>query len=315
TPWLRVDRTDRGQSVVLTCRVSAEIIPGSVLWYKDGIAVHGDRVRTADGQDTTLVIERADPVNPYLQGYYWCEGITVADFRPVESKKELVRFSGVKTYACTMPLRGRNPQLYELSSIEALRFASDFRREFLYAIHDTTLEGYHNELQVVDVVPDTASADAVTFLLFFRQLQRLAKTTSQDEEMRIVESLRSAVMNSTSLLYTSLRVLPNELRIESTEMCFENTTMLDTGLEKKLTWPPTRIGSVAISREICIQGDGQPTEAVTNATTNRTAQRLQELTADSKNLGALDVLYVATTLEKIVSGGTLEFEVGNCCPV
>ncbi|KAL1436733.1 hypothetical protein MTO96_049412, partial [Rhipicephalus appendiculatus] len=256
TPWLRVERRDRGQRVVLTCRVSAEIIPGSVLWYKDGIAVQGDRARAADGHDTTLVIERAAPENPYLQGYYWCEGISVADFRAVESKKTLVRFPGVKTYACTMPLHGRNPQLYEFSSNKTLQFASDFRRKFLYVINDTTFEGYHMyELRVVDVLQDTSATDVVRFLAFFTRLQRLPRTTSQDEEMLIIEYLRSAVMNSTSSLVTSPPVLPNALRIRSTEMCFQDTTMLDTGLEKKLTWPATPIGSVAIPRETCIHGE------------------------------------------------------------
>ncbi|XP_037269064.1 uncharacterized protein LOC119160896 isoform X3 [Rhipicephalus microplus] len=341
TPWLRVERRDRGQRMVLTCRVSAEIIPGSVLWYKDGIAVLGDRVRTADGNDIVLVIEKAAPENSYLQGYYWCEGVNVVDFRPVESKKLLVRFPGVKTYACSMSLNGRNPQLYAFSSNEALRFASNFRREFLYAIHDTTLEGYHNELQVVGVVQDTATDDAVRFFVFFRQLEQLSRMTKQEEEMDIIRSLRSAVINSTSSLITSPRVLPHKLKIKSTEMCFEDKTKL----EETLTWPTTTIGRVAVPREACIQGDGQPVvrrcegnfttgahwgniqgicertpsqttvdlrnlsmAMVTNTTIAPTAERLRELTADSDNLGAQDVLYVATTLENIVSAGTIEIQ-------
>ncbi|KAL3189050.1 hypothetical protein MRX96_003194 [Rhipicephalus microplus] len=343
TPWLRVERRDRGQRVVLTCRVSAEIIPGSLLWYKDGIAVQGDRVRTADGNDTTLVIERTTPENPYLQGYYWCEGINVADFRPAESKKTLVRFQGVKTYACTMPLIGRNPQLYEISSNEALRFASDFRGQFLYTIGDTTLEGYHKELHVVDIVQDTAATDAVRFLVFLVELPWRSELESQDEESHIIQYLRSAAMRNASWLITSPSVLFNEVRIKSTEMCFEETTMLDNGLEQKLTWPVTPIGSVAIPQEACIQGDGQPVvrrcegdfttgahwggiqgmckrpvsettiglrnlsmKVVTNATIVPTAERLQELTVNSEILGAQDMLYVATTLENIVSAGTIE---------
>ncbi|KAL1436732.1 hypothetical protein MTO96_049411 [Rhipicephalus appendiculatus] len=49
-------------------------------------------------------------------------------------------------------------------------------------------------------------------------------------------------------------------------------------------------------------------EVVTNATIVPTAERLQELTADSENLGAQDVLYVATTLENIVSAGPIEVQ-------
>ncbi|XP_037515822.2 adhesion G-protein coupled receptor G6 [Rhipicephalus sanguineus] len=345
-PWLRVDRRDSGQRVVLTCRVSAEIIPGSVLWYKDGIAVHGDRARTADGHDTRLVIERAAPVNPYLQGYYWCEGISVPNFVPVESTKTLVRFPGVKTYACTMPLHGRHPELYEFSSNVALLFASDFRRAVLYAIRNTTVEGYEMyELQVVDVLQDTGADDVVRFLMFSRRLQRLPRMTSQDQEMRIIEFLRFTVMDTAFRLITSPPVLAAALSIKSTEMCFEDTTMYDTGEETILTWPATPIGDVAIPHEPCIQGDGQPVvrrcegnfttgahwgdvqgmcerpaphttlelrnlsvAKVTNLTMVPTAERLNELTAHSENLGAQDVLYVATTLENIVSAGTIEVQ-------
>ncbi|KAH6948256.1 hypothetical protein HPB50_023307 [Hyalomma asiaticum] len=91
-PWLRVELRDSGQRMELRCRVSAEIIPGSILWYKDGIAVQGDRASTGDNHNTTLVFQRPTPANPYLQGYYWCEGMSVPDFLPVESKKTLVRF-------------------------------------------------------------------------------------------------------------------------------------------------------------------------------------------------------------------------------
>lgn len=128
-------------------------------------------------------------------------------------------------------------------------------------------------------------------------------------------------------------------------MCLEDITMLDTGLQKRLTWPPTPVGEVAIPQETCIQGDGQPVvrrcegnfttgahwgdvqgtcesrasnttlnlrnlsmEEVTNTTMLPTAQRLQELTAHSEKLGAQDVLYVATTLENIISAGTIEVE-------
>ncbi|XP_054919783.1 uncharacterized protein [Dermacentor andersoni] len=259
TPWLRVEQRNSGRRVVLTCRVSAEIIPGSVLWYKDGIAVQGDRASTPGGHDTTLVIEEATPASPFLQGYYWCEGISVADFGPVESRKTLVRFPGIKTYACTMPLVGQHPELYDFNSILALRFASYFRRDFIYAIRDTIVEGYHmNELQVVDIAQNTATADVVRFLVFFNRLRRLPRMTSHDEDMRIIDFLKSTIRNSTSRLVTTPPVLPEAMSIRSTEMCFEDTTTHDTGLQKELTWPATPTGVVAIPRETCIRGDGQP---------------------------------------------------------
>ncbi|XP_070385625.1 uncharacterized protein [Dermacentor albipictus] len=259
TPWLRVEQRNSDRRVVLTCRVSAEIIPGSVLWFKDGIAVQGDRANTPDGHDTTLVIEGATPTSPYLQGYYWCEGMSVADFGPVESRKTLVRFPGIKTYACTIPLVGQNPKLYDFTSVLALRFASDFRRNFFYAIRDTVVEGYHMyELQVVDIAQDTATADVVRFLVFFNRLRRLPRTTSHDEDVRIIDFLKYTIRNSTSRLITTPPVLPDAMSIRSTEMCFEDTTMHDTGLQKELTWPTTPTGGVAIPRETCIQGDGLP---------------------------------------------------------
>ncbi|KAH8033403.1 hypothetical protein HPB51_012074 [Rhipicephalus microplus] len=58
----------------------------------------------------------------------------------------------------------------------------------------------------------------------------------------------------------------------------------------------------------CISDGGENVAMVTNTTIAPTAERLRELTADSDNLGAQDVLYVATTLENIVSAGTIEIQ-------
>lgn len=80
-------------SIPLSCKTSPEILPGTVLWYKDGVAVWGDRTNNSVNE-VNLQLNATNQSSPYLQGYYWCEGISVVGFRRVESQKVLVTFPG-----------------------------------------------------------------------------------------------------------------------------------------------------------------------------------------------------------------------------
>lgn len=80
-------------SIGLTCKISPEILDGTVLWYKDGLAVWGDRTKNGEDENK-LRVNATNRDSPYLQGYYWCEGISVVGFRRVESKKALLKFPG-----------------------------------------------------------------------------------------------------------------------------------------------------------------------------------------------------------------------------
>ncbi|KAK8770196.1 hypothetical protein V5799_013339 [Amblyomma americanum] len=266
-----------------------------------------------------------------------------------------VRFlPGIKTYACTMELDGKNPLLYDASSSMALLFASQFRKDFFYATREPIINGYHMyELRVMDVVDGKGARDLVRFLVFFKRLRKQRRMTGQEEEVSIIEWLKATVSNSSEwlngtvsnsneTLETTPSVVPFTLAIRSTEMCFVDNTTHSAGLQSTLTWPATPIGGVAIPEQTCIQSDGQPAvrrckgnftvgaywgdvqgtcerhtrsatldlrnlslEVVTKETTVPAADRLQNLTADSGSLAALDVLYVARTLENIVSAGSI----------
>ncbi|KAM7303582.1 adhesion G-protein coupled receptor G2 [Ixodes scapularis] len=86
--------TQEEQRATFQCFVSPEILPDSIVWYKDGLGVKGNRLQT--GLDDAVLMEvSATREHPYLQGYYWCEGITVDGFRRVESRKQLLRFSEI----------------------------------------------------------------------------------------------------------------------------------------------------------------------------------------------------------------------------
>ncbi|XP_077528654.1 uncharacterized protein LOC144141029 isoform X3 [Haemaphysalis longicornis] len=352
-PWLRVQRIDIGTNITLVCRMSAEVLPGSVLWYKDGIAVQGDRAHTSDGEGTTLIIERATSDSPYLQGYYWCEGLNVADFLPVASSQLFVRFQDVKSYGCSTYLDRNYPAFYDFSTWEFYQFTSKFRNGVLDAIKTRRISDFDmHDLRVVNVMDDGSGVDVVRFLVYFKRIQghpRTRRNTKDgvEEEQLLMDWLNATLVTSniTIPLTAAPYIRLNSFSVHSTEMCLREVTAHSHSLQNTLTWPKTPIGGVATPNETCIQADGKPTvrrcegnftvgaywgdvqgsceqqatqrtldlrtlslEEVTNGTMDPVADRLRELTADSHSLGSQDIVYVAKTLENIVSAGPVSEE-------
>ncbi|KAM7303583.1 adhesion G-protein coupled receptor G2 [Ixodes scapularis] len=344
--WLRVQMTREEQGATFQCFVSPEILPDSIVWYKDGLGVKGNRLQT--GLDDAVLMEvSATREHPYLQGYYWCEGITVDGFRRVESRKQLLRFSDVKSLACSLQLTQEFMHIRGYPSLRSfLQFASQFRNDILSFIQ-RNINGYLlYELQVVGVVEGTNNTSFVNFLVYLKRPLRLPRSLDPEEERTIVSRISTLLANPASILRTM--VVPGTAEVTSTEICFSETTKHDTGFLDTLSWPATAVGSLATSNETCIHEDMRPVvrrcegnftagaswgpvqgvclmqpsqrtldlkalsmEEVSSESMGATADRLQQLTTEKRSLDPLDIVYVATTVENIASTGAVSRQVAQ----
>ncbi|CAN8005031.1 unnamed protein product, partial [Ixodes hexagonus] len=338
--WLRVQMTRAERRVTFRCNVSPEVLPGTIIWYKDGLGVKGNRLQT--GTDDVVLTEiSATRDSPYLQGYYWCEGLTVDRFRRVESRKQLLRFSDVKSLACSLQLAQPMIQPPSYRSLRSFTdFASVFRDDVLSIVQRTS-HGYRPyEVQVTSIVEGTNLTAFVNFLVYLKMPLRVPRSLDLEEERAIISQLSTSLANPDRELRKI--VVPGTAVVSSTEICFPEVTQHEVGLMDTLSWPTTAVGSLATSIETCIHEDMRPVvrrcegnftvgafwgpvqgicmmtptqrtldlkalsqEQVNNENMGATADQLKHLSAESESLDPLDVVYVAATVENIASTGAI----------
>ncbi|XP_064457363.1 uncharacterized protein LOC135368170 [Ornithodoros turicata] len=269
TPWLRVAMDQTGDAVTLTCHASPEIIEGSIMWFKDGLAVRGNRIEL-NPDSITLAIRGATKSSPYLQGYYWCEGISVDGFREVESRKRLLRLSGLETFIGSMEVTNTaiNPDLTDLSSESFINFARNFLPLILGSQRMRRVQSYFlSDAMVISLKKLRYNTHRVHFAMYLNKPRfqvRKQRITARDLGEEAVADrdlgvhLRDALntLNETSVMEFSL--IPGTAQVFSTRLCSAATTNHSTGLHPTLHWPTTIVGDVATSDEACINGDNKP---------------------------------------------------------
>lgn len=266
TPWLRIEMKRVSDSVNFACFTSPELVDGTVMWYKDGLAVYGDRT-DGDSNYRTLTLRSATKNSPLLQGYYWCEALSINGLKEVESRKKLLQFAELKTFVCSIQVEETEgtPALTDLSSKAFVEFANKFQRVVTSSkgSEGLTKIGSHrlSEVNVLRLSKVRADAYEVRFAAYFvAQRRRMRKSIHQEaiDEDSTITRLKAALLQPNEHLVKTLSVLPGTAEVFSTRLCSNITTDYSTGLHRTLHWPATAVGSIAMPDEVCIGADNRP---------------------------------------------------------
>ncbi|XP_064468244.1 adhesion G-protein coupled receptor G6-like [Ornithodoros turicata] len=264
TPWLRAGMERAGDSVTFTCHTSPEIIEGSIMWFKDGLAIKGNRV-TPDSSSHTLTLPSATRNSPYLQGYYWCEGISIDGFKEVESRKRLLQFADLETFIGSWNITTTDniPGLDDVSSQSFINFARTMRQDIIRLLWTVTMTSGKQtfganaltEARVLAIKQFGYNEYNVRFAIYYRTSGG-GKPPDQESMTKMTDyALRLSVNQS-----SDYNIVPDSAEINVAGICLNGTTQ-DTDVENgciSLEWPETIMGDIATPLQPCVGDNGVP---------------------------------------------------------
>lgn len=307
----------------------------SITWYKDGLIVNGTRGLTYT-DDRYLILSKLLSSRHVqfktpgrLQGYYWCEVDQEDPFVSVASNKELYLNEAIWTFSGEF-LSRKNFNQFDPSTTEFW----DEMEEVTRKVEDELLP--KKPFATSAFFHKITKEYGKTKLRFFIYVER-SFSKKRSNELQDKTNYKKYLEKHIELKLGSSRVA-DELQLESGSFkignsgeCSMETTTIN-GMN--LTWNETRAGKFAIAGGNCVTKNGEPVirrclgnftygtywgpvegscsgqlsdisinlkklsqEEVEN--TKQTSENLKVLTNASSELKAIDLHYVAVTMEKL----------------
>ncbi|XP_067138267.1 uncharacterized protein [Centruroides vittatus] len=305
----------------------------SITWYKDGLVVNGTRGLMETNDEFLDVYKLLSSKHPHLktlsrlQGYYWCEVDQETPFIPVSSNKELFVTEDFWTFSGEFLSR----KILNPFDPSTSKFWSKIE-EITKKIEDQMLP---REYPTSAYIHNMSVENGKTKLMFYIYIERKRnkRTDKNDNRRKYRDKLESYIESKLrrSNIAEELQLIPESLKIRNSGECNRETTNVGG---TNLTWNETMAGKFTIANESCILEKGDPvvrrclgnfthgsywgpvegtcsgrlsniSEKLKNLSQETVispkeiSENLKTLTNDSSQLKAIDLHYVAITMQNL----------------
>lgn len=185
-------------------------------------------------------------LNSTMQGYYWCEGISIGDFYPIQSNKMFA-------YGDVFAVSAQSDCIFVCGN-ELILF--EFKK-YLYSILMTSHHMPYISFEDVKIVQTTQISVGIIETVFHITIDLSdSYQTTEPNNLNVTEPILRAYLMMEKL-NDILDMFPNEFRImtvRNTKYCLP----LSISILEEFNWPGAYIGMTIPSMEICLAVNGMP---------------------------------------------------------